>query len=161
MDKSDIHITDFKRILIGDAPWEFMAEIFFRTVIIYFFLLLIVKWLGKRMSGQLSITELGIVIMLGAIVSPPMETPERGILQGILILFLVLFYHQSVILWTFKNPKIEIIWDTAVTEILGDDKGNVNAIKLQNLKTKAASTLNVAGLFIAGYAGWLPRLNLC
>jgi uncharacterized membrane protein YcaP (DUF421 family) len=69
----------------------------------------IVKFLGKRMAGQVTITELGISIMLGAIVAPPMEAPERGILQGIFILFLVLLYHQWVALAGVKSSRMERI----------------------------------------------------
>jgi uncharacterized membrane protein YcaP (DUF421 family) len=43
--------------------------------------------------------------MLGAIVAPPMETPERGILQGILILFLVLLLNRSTALLSVKRPR--------------------------------------------------------
>lgn len=96
MDKSGYHLWDWKRLLFGNAPIEFLAETLFRTIVIYVFLLLVVAWLGKRMSGQVTITELGIAIMLGAIVAPPMETPERGIVQGIVILFLVLLMHRSI-----------------------------------------------------------------
>ena len=48
------------------------------------------------------------------------------------------------------NKKIEIIWDSAVEEILGtsEPKG-VNAIKIKNLKTNAITELKVDGLFIA------------
>ena len=49
----------------------------------------------------------------------------------------------------FKNSKVSVIWDTAVAEILGDEKGNVNSLRLQNLKTKQASVLKVDGLFVA------------
>ena len=48
------------------------------------------------------------------------------------------------------NKKIEIIWDSAVEEILGtsEPKG-VNAIKIKNLKTNVITELKVDGLFIA------------
>ena len=48
------------------------------------------------------------------------------------------------------NKKIEIIWDSAVEEVLGtsEPKG-VNAIKIKNLKTNAITELKVDGLFIA------------
>src|ERR1700744_1603999 len=107
MDKSTYHLWDWHRILFGNAPVEFLLETLFRTVVIYVFLLLIVAWLGKRMSGQITITELAIVIMLGAIVSPPMEAPERGILQGIVILLLVLLLHRYTALWGVKRPAAE------------------------------------------------------
>jgi thioredoxin reductase (NADPH) len=48
------------------------------------------------------------------------------------------------------NKKIEIIWDSAVDEVLGtsEPKG-VNAIKIKNLKDDKISQLKVDGLFIA------------
>lgn len=48
------------------------------------------------------------------------------------------------------NEKIEIIWDSAVDEVLGtsEPKG-VNAIKIKNLKTNNIKKLKVDGLFIA------------
>jgi thioredoxin reductase (NADPH) len=48
------------------------------------------------------------------------------------------------------NKKIEIIWDSAVEEILGTSKPkSVNAIKIKNLKTNDITELKVDGLFIA------------
>ena len=48
------------------------------------------------------------------------------------------------------NKKIEIIWDSAVEEVLGtSEPKSVNAIKLKNLKTNNISDLKVDGLFIA------------
>ena len=48
------------------------------------------------------------------------------------------------------NKKIEIIWDSAVEEVLGtsEPKG-VNAIKIKNLKTNDVTELKVDGLFVA------------
>ena len=48
------------------------------------------------------------------------------------------------------NKKIEIIWDSAVDEVLGtsEPKG-VNAIKIKNLKDNSISQLKIDGLFIA------------
>ena len=48
------------------------------------------------------------------------------------------------------NKKIEIIWDSAVEEVLGTSKPKgVNAIKIKNLKTNNVTELKVDGLFIA------------
>ncbi len=46
-----------------------------------------------------------------------------------------------------KNPKVSFLWDTAVTEVLGD--GHVDGVKLKNLKTGAASELACHGVFVA------------
>lgn len=49
---------------------------------------------------------------------------------------------------TLKNPKVEVIYDTEVAEVLGDEKG-VNALSLKNLKTGTITQKQVQGLFLA------------
>ena len=50
----------------------------------------------------------------------------------------------------FNNPKIKIIWDTIVDEILGcEDPFGVNGIRLKNLVTGNKTTMNIDGVFIA------------
>lgn len=47
----------------------------------------------------------------------------------------------------FNNPKIEFIWNSVVTEILGDEK--VTGVKLKNTVTGEESILPLDGLFLA------------
>jgi thioredoxin reductase (NADPH) len=50
----------------------------------------------------------------------------------------------------FANPKISFIWDTGVTEVLGD--GHVLGVRTKNLKSGEEGELQVDGLFVAiGY----------
>lgn len=58
-------MADLKRILFGVAPPEFMLEVFIHTLIIYIALLFIVRALGKRMSGQLTIMEMAVMLTIG------------------------------------------------------------------------------------------------
>ncbi|HME18919.1 MAG TPA: thioredoxin-disulfide reductase [Nitrososphaerales archaeon] len=48
------------------------------------------------------------------------------------------------------NPKIGFVWDTVVTDVLGD--GKVKGVRTRNLKTGQEGELEVDGLFVAiGY----------
>ncbi|MFM6929791.1 MAG: thioredoxin-disulfide reductase [Bdellovibrio sp.] len=58
---------------------------------------------------------------------------------------------------TIKNPKIQVIWDSEVTEVLGDGKSMTGA-KVKNLKTGEVTEMNVTGLFIA--IGHKPNTDL-
>ena len=50
----------------------------------------------------------------------------------------------------FENPKISVIWDHAVDEILGTEKpAVVNAVRLKNVKSGEAQELPVDGVFVA------------
>jgi thioredoxin reductase (NADPH) len=56
----------------------------------------------------------------------------------------------------FKNPKIRFLWDTVVTDVVGDSK--VESLKLRNVVTEEESELAVAGLFVA--IGHVPNTDL-
>lgn len=49
----------------------------------------------------------------------------------------------------FKNPKVEFIWNSTVSEIQGMDKGEVTGVKLKNLQTGEEKDLPVQGIFVA------------
>jgi thioredoxin reductase (NADPH) len=55
----------------------------------------------------------------------------------------------------FNEPKINIIYDTVVEEILGKD--TVEQVKLKNVKTGNITQLAVNGIFV--FVGWLPNTS--
>ncbi|MEI6946279.1 YetF domain-containing protein [Paraflavisolibacter sp. H34] len=103
----DIQLWDFKRILLGEAPPEFLLEVFIRALIVYLLALAVTRLLGKRMNGQLTIFEFAIILTMGAIVSPPMQLPDRGIVPGVLVLLLTLLLLRGVTWLAFKSGKFE------------------------------------------------------
>jgi len=49
-----------------------------------------------------------------------------------------------------ENPKIEIIWDSVLEEVMGNkDPKGVTGIKIKNIKTNKPSEIKLHGLFIA------------
>jgi thioredoxin reductase (NADPH) len=59
----------------------------------------------------------------------------------------------------FANPKIEIIWDSAIEEVLGTDSPpGVTGVRLKNVRTGELSDLGVDGLFVA--IGHAPASSL-
>jgi thioredoxin reductase (NADPH) len=50
----------------------------------------------------------------------------------------------------FKHPKIEVIWDTVLDDVLGtDNPPKVNRVRLKNVKTGATTERAVDGVFVA------------
>ena len=47
----------------------------------------------------------------------------------------------------FKTPKLEVIWDSVVEEVLGED--NVTGVRLKNIKTGAVTPVECSALFVA------------
>ncbi len=59
----------------------------------------------------------------------------------------------------FKNPKIEVVWDSAIQEVVGTSAPkSVTGVVLKNVKTGATSELATDGLFIA--IGHAPATEL-
>lgn len=59
----------------------------------------------------------------------------------------------------FKNPKIEVVWDTAIDEITGTTAPKtVTGVRLKNVKTGAIAERRIDGIFIA--IGHAPATEL-
>ena len=56
------------------------------------------------------------------------------------------------------NDKIEPVWDSEVTEILGEAEDKVTGVRLKNNKTGEENTLDCAGVFIA--IGHVPNTQI-
>ena len=55
-----------------------------------------------------------------------------------------------------EHPKMNFIWDTVVTEVVGSDK--LERLKLKNIKTGAESIFDTDGLFI--FIGHVPNTQM-
>ncbi|NIA23993.1 MAG: thioredoxin-disulfide reductase [Gammaproteobacteria bacterium] len=54
------------------------------------------------------------------------------------------------------HPKINVIWDTVLEEVLGEDE--VTAVRLRNVKTDAVTEMPISGVFVA--IGHKPNTDL-
>ncbi len=57
-----------------------------------------------------------------------------------------------------EHPKIKVMWDTVVEDVLDAAKGEVTAVRVKNVKTGAVSELPVNALFVA--IGHTPNTDL-
>ena len=48
-----------------------------------------------------------------------------------------------------ENPKIEMVWNTVIEEVLGNDQDGVTGVKTKNLKTGATREIACRGMFAA------------
>ena len=98
---------DLYRIFLGDQPPGFFLEIMFRTVVMYAYVLLLLRLLGKRGMGQLSPFEFTIIIALGAAVGDPMFYPEVPLLHGLAVVTLVVAMTRFVTYLSNRSESVE------------------------------------------------------
>jgi uncharacterized membrane protein YcaP (DUF421 family) len=138
MEKNEIIPWDWHRILFGNAPPQFLLEVFIRTVVIFLFTLLVLRLLGKRMDGQLALSELAVMILLGALVSPAMQIPERGVAVGVVALTCLLLLNRLINGASVKNEKLERLVQGKISILVKDGvlqlpTMNESGISRQNL----------------------------
>jgi uncharacterized membrane protein YcaP (DUF421 family) len=107
MKQENLNLTDFHRIFIGDVPAVFFIEVLIRTVIIYFILILAIRFMGKRMALQLNVTEMTAMVALAAAIGVPIQAPDRGILPAAVIAIVVVLSERIITRIISRNQKSE------------------------------------------------------
>lgn len=81
-----------------------MGNIFVKTIIIYFFLLLAVRLMGKKEIGQMQPVELVAIIIIADVASVPMQNVGTPLVQGIIPIFAILVVELVL---SYLNIKFE------------------------------------------------------
>jgi uncharacterized membrane protein YcaP (DUF421 family) len=129
MKKEDIIPWDWQRILFGNAAPEFMIEVFVRTIVMFLLMLIVLRLLGKRMDGQLALSEMAIMILLGAIVSPGMQIPERGIAIGVIALTCLLLFNRLLNRVSVEHENLEALAQGRISILVKDGVMQLDVMK--------------------------------
>lgn len=111
---------DWQRLLIGDEPPLILLEIVVRTIVIYAYTLLLLRWLGSRTIGQLSTVEFLLVIALGSAVGDAMFYPEVPLIHAMLVVTLVVVANKLLDMSISKSGKAERLLDGKPREAVRD-----------------------------------------
>lgn len=82
-----------------------MLITFFRSILIYIFVLIVMRLMGKREIGQLQPFELAIAIMIADLASIPMTDPGIPISNGIISILGLLVIHLIISIINMKSIK--------------------------------------------------------
>nr|WP_246351228.1 YetF domain-containing protein [Deinobacterium chartae] len=111
---------EWGRLLWGNAPLPYAFEILFRTLIIYLFLLLMLRMLSRRTLAQLSVAEFAIVIALGSAVGDPMFYEDVPLLHGLLVIGAVVGLQKLHSLLILHSEKAETYLEGRPIELVRD-----------------------------------------
>jgi uncharacterized membrane protein YcaP (DUF421 family) len=122
-------VFDFHRIFLGDSPPLFLLEIVFRTLIMYTYTVLLLRILGKRGMGQLSMLELAIIISFGSAVGDPMVGADIPIFHGMVAVTAVTIFQISLERLINKNRKVEAVLEGAPDLVV--ENGVINWLNMK------------------------------
>jgi uncharacterized membrane protein YcaP (DUF421 family) len=113
---------DWKRFLLGEEDWSFLAEVGFRTFFMFAVILIGLSILGKRGVKQLSVFELVVIIGLGSAAGDPMFYKDVGLLPALLVFILVIGLYIFVTHWVGRSKKIERLVEGKPVCLIEDGK---------------------------------------
>ncbi|GAA5344794.1 DUF421 domain-containing protein [Planifilum fimeticola] len=87
------------------------TEVFFRTLFIYFFVLIVMRLMGKREIGKLSVFDLVVSIMIADLAVISIENGDRPLVHGILPIATLLVTQIGLSYLSLKNRTIRHIVD--------------------------------------------------
>ena len=132
MKEYEIHLDDWTRILFGDVPPAFYAELVFRAAFVFVLLLLSMRMLGKRMAAQLSRNDMTALVSLAAAIGVPVLAPDRGLLPAAIIALIVVGITRLSSYINFQRKKAETITVGDVSLIV--ENGIINQRELRRSK---------------------------
>ncbi|GEO07587.1 YetF domain-containing protein [Segetibacter aerophilus] len=129
MKPEEIKFTDWSRILLGQVPPEFYIELAIRGFLVYFLLIVSMRFLGKRMSSQISRVELGALVSLASAIGVPLLSPTNGILPAFIIAFIIVGLVRLISYISIKSQKFERVTQGDLDMLVEDGVMRVNIMK--------------------------------
>ncbi|MGY3052868.1 uncharacterized membrane protein YcaP (DUF421 family) [Pedobacter sp. UYEF25] len=124
---------DWNNILMGDDKWQFVFEIAFRTILMYFIILIGLKLLGKRGVKQLSVFELVVIISLGSAAGDPMFYKEVGLIEPLVVFAVIVGAYRLTTLAMAKSEKFDKLVEGDAVYLIIDGEFSLVDFKKENL----------------------------
>ena len=109
---------DLVRMFLGADPPFFYAEIVVRTLIIYVYTLVLLRWIGSRTIAQLSTVEFLLVIALGSAVGDVTFYPEVPILHALLVVTAAVLINKGIDLLIYRYVTVKRLVDGSPIEVV-------------------------------------------
>lgn len=122
--------------------WEFIL----RGVIVYVFLLFILRATGKRQTGQLAPFDLVLLLVLSNAVQNAMNGGDNSVLGGIISAATLIALHYGVAFVTFKSKKLEAWIEGTPRTLIHNGVLNENVMRRELLtRHELGAALRAAG----------------
>jgi uncharacterized membrane protein YcaP (DUF421 family) len=120
MNKDDIKITDLYRFLNGEIPLEFYVELTIRTLFVYLVITFGLRYMGKRISSQLSRSELAALSTLAAATGLVILAPDRGLIPPLIVIGVIIGIKRWIQKRNIRSEKFEFLTEGHLTTLVYD-----------------------------------------
>lgn len=138
---------DLHRMFLGEQPPLFYVEIALRTIIIYGYTLMMIRWIGGRGVAQLSMVEFVLVIALGSAVGDAMFYPEVPLLAAMMVITLVVATNKLLDRLIVRSDRVKRVIDGLTVELVRDGRILPDGAQHRDLGMAEIKTmLRIAGI---------------
>ena len=124
--------------------WEFVV----RGIVIYFFLLLLLRLTGKRQIGQMSPYDLVLLLILSNAVQNSMNAGDNSLTGGIISAVTLVAVNYALGVLTYKSKRVERLVEGRAQIVVHDGKLFEDVMSEANItRDELDSTLREAGFF--------------
>ena len=125
-----------------------MFSLFFRGMLIYIVMILVMRALGKRQLGEFQPYEFAMTILIADVISAPMESVSTPLLHGLLPVGAMFTVHGAITLLSMKSDKARAILSGKPSVVIR--RGVIDEKQLDRLCLSLSDLLE--GLRGAGFA---------
>lgn len=152
MKPEEIKLSDWGRIILGDVPPEFYAELFIRGMLVYLLLTVSLRLLGRRMSTQISLVELTAMVALASAIGVPMLAFDRGILPSFIIATIIIVLTRVIARINYKSQRFEKAVQGDVDALVKDSM--LAWMPCVGREYRATGCLPIYAVKISAISGW-------
>ena len=124
-----------------------MFSLFFRGMLLYIVMILVMRGLGKRQLGQFQPYEFAMTILLADVISAPMESVSTPLLHGLLPVAAMFVVHGLITLCSMRSDKVRAFVSGKPAVVVS--KGVIDQQELDRLCLSLSDLLE--GLRSAGF----------
>jgi uncharacterized membrane protein YcaP (DUF421 family) len=125
----NIDIFDFKRMLFGETPYEFMIEVIIRILFVYILLVIAMRIMGPRLAARITRNEQMALVTLSAGVGVAILTPERGLLPPVVVVIVVISVQYLIARITRKSKTADRIILDKIAPLIKDGEFQLDIMK--------------------------------
>jgi len=109
---------DLVRIFWGDQPPLFLLEIVFRTAVLFLFFIGLLRVVGQRGTGQITIFEFAMIIVLGSAAGDPMFQADVPLFHAMIVITVVVLVHQAISHLNRRFRKVQKVTEGKLLKIV-------------------------------------------
>lgn len=121
----------YKYLSIYNGDYMEYITIFLRTILFYFFILLIYRIMGKREVGQLGIIDLIVSILIAEFAVLSIEDLQSSVFISIVPILTLMLLQSILAYFSLKKPKFRMILDGKASLIIKSGKVNFKEMTRQ------------------------------